>query len=55
MGESVQARRREDRTVNTADVDPALLSHEKHLPETIECSCGYSRPNPFKANGSGRD
>lgn len=46
MGKSLQ----KDRAV-TIDVDPELLSHQKHLPETIECSCGYSRPNPFKANG----
>lgn len=25
-------------------VDPKLLSHEAHLPETIECMCGYVRP-----------
>jgi hypothetical protein len=50
MGKSLQAPARQAGTVNV-DVDPELLSHEKHLPETIECSCGYKRPNPFKANG----
>lgn len=54
MGKSLQAPARQAGTV-TIVVDPALLNHEKHLPEIIECSCGYKRPNPFKANGVSDD
>lgn len=27
----------------TLTVDPALLDHTEHLPETIDCYCGYHR------------
>lgn len=28
----------------TLNVDPDLLEHRTHLPETITCHCGYQRP-----------
>lgn len=27
----------------TTQVDPDLLEHREHLPETISCRCGYRR------------
>lgn len=32
--------------MSTYYVEPPreLLDHEAHLPETVECSCGYVRP-----------
>lgn len=30
-------------TTYTVDVPAALLDHTEHLPETLECACGYVR------------
>ncbi|WP_426323477.1 hypothetical protein [Microbacterium sp. E-13] len=32
-----------ERTAVALDVDPELLEHRTHLPETISCVCGYRR------------
>jgi hypothetical protein len=35
-------------TPYTLNVDSRLLSHVIHLPETIECACGYARVDPME-------
>jgi hypothetical protein len=34
-------------------VDSRLLSHEFHLAETIECACGYRRPEDYRPEWRG--
>jgi hypothetical protein len=35
-------------TPYTLNVDSRLLSHVIHLPQTIECACGYVRVDPME-------
>lgn len=32
-----------ERPAYELNVDEELLDHTKHLPETVECKCGYRR------------